>query len=88
MDGERKRLDLMFNSKTPSEIMQFFSYAHLPEDKRHVSQFCAELAETMDEILPPCAEKSAGLRKLLEAKDAFVRAKIIQDETTKRLGGV
>lgn len=28
----------------------------------------------MDAQLPDCAEKSAGMRKLLEAKDCFVRA--------------
>jgi hypothetical protein len=30
----------------------------------------------MESILPAGAEKSAGLRKLLEAKDCFVRAQI------------
>jgi hypothetical protein len=32
------------------------------------------LAEEMSAALPECAELSAGLRKLLEAKDCFVRA--------------
>lgn len=36
------------------------------------------LAMQMDHDLPDCAEKSAGLRKLLEAKDCFVRARIEQ----------
>jgi hypothetical protein len=30
----------------------------------------------MEEILPDGLEKSAGMRKLLEAKDCFVRANI------------
>jgi len=30
----------------------------------------------MDELLPESAEKTTGLRKLLEAKDCFVRAKL------------
>jgi len=34
----------------------------------------------MNKDLPNCAEKSAGLRKLLEAKDCFVRASIEEKE--------
>ena len=37
-----------------------------------------ELAQKMDESLAESAEKTAGLRKLLEAKDCFVRAKLEQ----------
>ena len=59
--------------KTP--IMQYFQYAHLPKHLQEVSEPICELAEKMDE-LPPGAEKSAGLRKLLEAKDCFVRAQL------------
>ncbi len=34
----------------------------------------ATVARQMHDTLPRSAEKSAGLRKLLEAKDCFVRA--------------
>ena len=58
-------------------IMQFFSYKHLPDNElRSISIECTELAESMDDTLPDGPEKSAGLRKLLEAKDCFVRAVI------------
>ena len=57
-----------------SPIMRFFTFEHLPEPLKEVSRVCAVLALQMDINLPDCAEKSAGLRKLLEAKDAFVRA--------------
>jgi len=43
---------------------------------QQISKPLAELAEKKDNILPGCAEKSAGLRKLLEAKDCFVRDKL------------
>lgn len=56
-----------------SPILKYFEFAHLPERLQPVSQTICELAEHMDEILPDCAEKTAGLRKLLEAKDCFVR---------------
>lgn len=63
-------------------IMQFFTYAHLPERLQVVSKPIGDLAHSIDETLPDCAEKSAGLRKLLEAKDCFVRAGLPQHNTS------
>lgn len=60
----------------PSPIMKYFEHAHLPNNLQEVSKPIGELATAMDSSLPDCAEKSAGLRKLLEAKDCFVRAKL------------
>lgn len=60
----------------PSPIMKYFQYEHLPAHLQEVSRPIGELAELMDETLPDGAEKSTGLRKLLEAKDALVRAKL------------
>lgn len=59
-----------------SPILKYFSYAHLPEKLQTISKPICLLAHQMDEVLPDGPEKSAGLRKLLEAKDAFVRASI------------
>lgn len=58
----------------PAPIMEFFTYAHLPPHLQSVSKPLGDLAQLMDETLPDGAEKSAGLRKLLEAKDCLVRA--------------
>ena len=55
-------------------IMAYFHYEHLPEKLQAVSRPVCELAQLMDRLLPDGPEKSAGLRKLLEAKDCFVRA--------------
>ena len=55
-------------------IMQFFSHSHLPEHLQDVSRPLGELAHLMDNMLPDGPEKTAGMRKLLEAKDCFVRA--------------
>jgi hypothetical protein len=55
-------------------IMKYFEYSHLPEKLQAVSKPIGELAKQMDDSLPDGAEKSAGLRKLLEAKDCLVRA--------------
>lgn len=59
-------------------IMKYFQFAHLPEHLQRVSAPIGTLAAQMDSDLPDGPEKSAGLRKLLEAKDCFVRAKIDQ----------
>jgi hypothetical protein len=60
----------------PSTTIKYFSYEHLPENLQEVSKPIAELAKLMEETLPDGPEKSAGMRKLLEAKDCFVRAKL------------
>jgi len=54
--------------------MKFFNYSHLPQHLQEVSKPLGDLAKLMDETLPDCTEKFAGLRKLMEAKDCFVRA--------------
>ena len=59
-----------------SPIMKHFRYDHLPAHLQRVSQPFGDLARQMDEQLPDGAEKSAGLRKLLEAKDCMVRASL------------
>lgn len=59
-----------------SPIMKYFEYEHLPEHLQTVSKPIGDVAKDMDELLPDGAEKSAGLRKLLEAKDCLVRAKL------------
>lgn len=59
-----------------SQIMRFFEYGHLPSAQRDVSAAAYGLAHQMEEALPDGPEKSAGLRKLLEAKDCFVRASL------------
>jgi hypothetical protein len=56
--------------------MKFFSYDHLPEFLQKVSKPFHDLAHGLNDRLPDCAEKSAGLRKLLEAKDCFVRVEL------------
>jgi len=60
----------------PSTTIKYFSYEHLPPKLQEVSKPMAELAKLMEEMLPDGPEKSAGMRKLLEAKDCFVRASL------------
>ena len=58
----------------PSTTIKYFAFAHLPAHLQEVSKPLGELAEQMEAALPDGPEKSAGMRKLLEAKDCFVRA--------------
>lgn len=64
-------------------IMQFFSYAHLPVNLADVSQPFCDLALEIVETLPRNPERTAALRKLLEAKDCAVRARLYRDETAR-----
>ena len=57
-------------------IMKFFEYEHLPAPLQDISMAIGDLARAMDEALPDCDQKSAGLQKLLEAKDCLVRARL------------
>lgn len=61
---------------TKNPIMKFFEYSHLPSHLQEISKPIGDLAMQLDASLPDGAEKSAGLRKLLEAKDCFVRARL------------
>jgi len=65
-------------------ILRFFEYAHLPEHLQALSAPVCDLAWRMANITSDWErgesqtnpETAAGLRKLLEAKDCFVRAKV------------
>jgi len=55
-------------------MLKFFEFDHLPEKLQDISRPCAILADEMVEALSDGPELTVGLRKLLEAKDCFVRA--------------
>jgi hypothetical protein len=62
-------------------LLTHFTYGHLPETLKPVSKACADLAIQMADALDSTdpiagAEVTTGLRKLLEAKDCFVRARL------------
>ena len=57
-------------------MLQFFGYAHLPPHLQGISQRFNEIAQEMVDTLPSNPERTVGLRKLLEAKDCMVRARL------------
>lgn len=66
---------------TPAEIqtdpiLQFFHYRHLPPQLQRASRPFCDVAGFLVRALPRNAERTVALRKLLEAKDAAVRANL------------
>ena len=57
-------------------LLQFFAYEHLPPHLQQVSKPFGDMARALAADLPANAESTTALRKLLEAKDAAVRAKL------------
>lgn len=57
-------------------ILQFFTYDHLPEGLQAVSRPFGELATMLVLSLDRNLLRTVALRKLLEAKDAAVRARL------------
>ena len=57
-------------------MLKWFAYEHLPPELLETSAPFADLAKQMCGWLTPGHERTVMLRKLLEAKDAAVRAKL------------
>lgn len=55
-------------------VLKFFTFAHLPPKLVEISKPFAELARQVADRFPDNQETTVALRKLLEAKDAAVRA--------------
>ena len=60
----------------PDHILQFFGYQHLPVELQAVSALFYNLAHQIVARTPCNPERTVALRKLLESKDAAVRAAI------------
>lgn len=70
--------DPLRGNRTPryerTPILRYFEFEHLPHDLKMISREFHTLAHKMAGGLEPGPETSVCLRKLLEAKDAAVRA--------------
>lgn len=58
-------------------LLQYFDYQHLKPELQEISKPFGELAQKLME-LPSNQERTMALRKLLEAKDCAVRAKLFK----------
>ncbi len=63
-----------------AHVLQFFSYEHLPSHLQQVSRPFCELAHQLAVTLPANQEVTVALRKLLESKDAAVRALLVKEQ--------
>ena len=61
-------------------MLQFFTWAHLPPHLQAISRPFGEMAQQIAGTLPRNPERTAALRKLLEAKDCAVRAYLYKNE--------
>ena len=67
--------DLTGRHRAVQDVMRHFTYDHLPPNLQAVSRPVCELAHHMLEVIPADdPELTRGLHRLLEAKDALVRA--------------
>jgi hypothetical protein len=73
---------MSFESRHEStrHMLRLFEYGHLPQQLADVSARFSILATEMVVALPDGPELTTGLRKLLEAKDCFVRAMVLAAE--------
>lgn len=67
--------EIHFVSRHPStsHLLRYFDYEHLPSSLQKVSRQVHQVAFQMANTLPEGPELTAGLRKLLEARDCFER---------------
>ena len=71
--------DISYGHPAVDDLMMWFKYDHLPEHLQKASEPLAHIAHAMAlEYGESGREAVAGLRKLLEAKDCFVRAAIVK----------
>ena len=57
-------------------MLKWFDYEHLPSPLKETSAIFSGVAQGIVEGIEPGPERTVALRKLLEAKDAAVRAKL------------
>ena len=57
-------------------MMKWFEFGHLPTDLQAVSSKFWDAACSIVALVEPGPERTVALRKLLEAKDSAVRAKL------------
>lgn len=70
-------------AESPDDILRYFAYEHLQDETmREMSKGFYDLAHRVVVTAPRCPERTVALRKLLEGKDAAVRA-CLPDQTSR-----
>lgn len=78
-------MSMTTDNRHPSvtSVTRFFEFNHLPEPLLNVAISCAALKDNILDLIEDDPELTVGLRKLLEAKDCFVRAAVAQENRRK-----
>lgn len=79
LDRSAVKAPVLETSKQGDRMLQHFTYAHLKDELQLVSKPICELAHHLVETLPRNPERTVALRKLLEAKDCAVRARLYRE---------
>lgn len=73
-DADKTPIDSATPPAPADRMLKWFKYDRLPEHLRRTSMPFAMLAESICVNVEPGPERTVALRKLLESKDAAVRA--------------
>lgn len=65
---------MAIEQKYQERMLAWFEFAHLPEHLQVISKPFHQLARKICREIDPGPERTVSLRKLLESKDAAVRA--------------
>lgn len=63
--------------ETEDRMIKWFAYEHLPPELQTVSKMFHALAMSISQGIDRGPERTVALRKLLESKDAAVRAAMV-----------
>jgi hypothetical protein len=69
----------MSEIKPTDRMLQFFEFSHLPPHLQEISRRFQSLALWLVDNLPQNPERTVALRKLIEAKDCAVRARLYKE---------
>jgi len=67
-------IEFSADEEAQDQLLRYFHYDHLPQDLKDRSKPFCDLARIIVDLIPRNSERTVALRKLLEAKDAAVRA--------------
>jgi len=76
MKGDEMPSEQPQAEKPAERMMKWFEFKHLPEHLQGVSAQFWNVACSLCAMVEPGPERTVALRKLLEAKDAAVRAAV------------
>lgn len=82
--GEQAECEFHFDSeraRADEPMLVHFRLDHTPADAAHVGALFVDLAYEIVKRMPRSAERTVALRKLLESRDAAVRARLQYLET-------